>query len=166
MIGESGSFDAPRGFSWKNGKLTDLGSLHSWRGGSPDAPTCNIDENFPGKIAINESGQVVGERAPHRAFPWANGRMTDLALPRGSTASGATAISNRGQIVGWCKFGGGNRPCLWANGKVTNLGILERPGRETDASACAITPRGDIGGDISYLMDFGQAVRWTLKTGG
>ena len=149
IVGVWGSADTPRGFSWKKGRVADLGRL---------AP--------PGQIAINNSGQVVGERAwIGRAFLWANGRMTNLALPRGADASGASAINGRGQIVGWCNFGGEERGCFWQGRTVTDLGIIKDPGQEATGHASAISESGKIVGHISYRMDFGQAVLWTRKTG-
>ena len=61
-------------------------------------------------MAINDRGQVVGwsqtkakdkygEPIAH-AFLWQNGRMRDLGTLPGESNSGATAINERGQVVG------------------------------------------------------------------
>ena len=42
----------------------------------------------------------LGTHRDHRAFVWENGKATDLGTLGGSNSS-ASAISERGQIVGW-----------------------------------------------------------------
>ena len=56
-------------------------------------------------VAINNRGQVVGVShgdSTQTAFVWEKGKLTGLPkLPRGGM-SAPTAITDRGQIVGWC----------------------------------------------------------------
>lgn len=77
-----------RGFRWQRGVLTDLGTL----GGAEAVPT-----------DINERGQIVGTSTTadgsRHAFLWQDGRMTDLGPP--AVDSGAVAINDRGQVIGW-----------------------------------------------------------------
>ena len=79
---------------WQNGKAIDLGNL----GG---------DGQFAGIYAsgLNNLGQVVGVShttgdASFHGFFWQNGHITDLGTLTGDSYSAATAISDRGQVVG------------------------------------------------------------------
>jgi len=81
-------------------------------------------------VAVNNIGQVVGYStrlsgdrtsgpAPTRrhAFVWENGRTTDLGT-LGGRESEATAITNRGQIIGWAETKTGARHAvLWQAAK-------------------------------------------------
>ncbi len=74
---------------WRNGKITDLGSL----GG-----------DFSAAVAINERGQVIGVsvpggRASVHAFLWQDGRMTDLGT-LGGAESDPSALNEHDQVVG------------------------------------------------------------------
>jgi probable HAF family extracellular repeat protein len=80
-------------FLWRDGTMTDLGTLGgAWSVG----------------FGINDHGEVVGlsETAAGElhAFLWRDGTMIDLSVLAGVTGPGesrATAINNRGQILGW-----------------------------------------------------------------
>jgi uncharacterized membrane protein len=135
--------------------MTDLGTLVASR------LSTQVDRDIANRnISINERGYVAGSHrasiGSSRAFLWANGRGSYLAMPRGVTTSGATAMNERGQIVGSC---GG--PCLWDDGRAERLPII--PGTEPDAIACGINERGQIVGNIGYHMDFPKAVIWTER---
>ena len=91
VIGSSGTGGYPsysHAFFWENSTMTDLGTLSG---------------NWSEAYSINDTGQIVGQSAGH-AFLWENGTMTDLNefLPIGSEwlLLEATAINNKGQIVG------------------------------------------------------------------
>jgi probable HAF family extracellular repeat protein len=148
-------------FFWENGKLTDLGRV-AWIGW---------------QLALNARGQVAGSRddgnsgtAPpnprhHRAFLWANGRLSFLPTPRGASGSNAYAVNDRGQVVGTCEFSLGSHACLWERGKVIDLGFLGPDDHKgTGAIARAINESGLIVGNSSHFMDFSHAVRWTPQT--
>ncbi len=94
-----------RAVLWRNGGITDLGTLPS--GGY---------ESFA--MALNNRGQVVGEAlntvpddssmvgpgfltTQTRAFLWQNGTMQDLGTLGTGTDAMAQFINERGQIVGW-----------------------------------------------------------------
>jgi len=91
IVGSSGTGGYPsyfHAFFWENSTITDLGTLSG---------------NWSEAYSINDTGQIVGQSAGH-AFLWENDTMTDLNefLPIGSEwlLLEATAINNKGQIVG------------------------------------------------------------------
>jgi probable HAF family extracellular repeat protein len=118
-------------FLWRSGKLTDLGELKPTNDGSGEATD------------INNRGEIVGisnteSKTPpvrERAFIWRNGVMT--ALFSLDTESFASAINDRGQVVGSYAVGGVSHAFLWQNGVLTDLG----PGTAVD-----INDRGQIAG--------------------
>ncbi len=84
---------------WKNGEVTDLGTLHG--------------DRFSNAYAINSQGQVVGESCPQscenhlhdRAVLWENGSIFELNSLITNRHSGlkltiAFAINDRGEIAG------------------------------------------------------------------
>ena len=82
------------GFLWADGQITDIGVLTGGETG-----------NYSSAIAINDAGRVVcvssAAGQTQHAFVWAQGVMTDLGTLPGDNRSYATAINNRGEIVGW-----------------------------------------------------------------
>jgi probable HAF family extracellular repeat protein len=109
---------------WKQGVVTRLGTLPGYGAGET--------------TDINEKGQVVGLLGTYnissRAFLWQKGQMTDLGT-FGGPSSRATAINNRGEIVGDAETpeehqsGIGQRsyvrhPFVYRDGKLWNLNEL------------------------------------------
>jgi probable HAF family extracellular repeat protein len=152
VLGVSGTIDPngvmfkSSGFLWENGAMRSLGTLalgwNGWMG------------------AINDRGQVVGQRRGH-ATVWENGKPRDLATtPR--EYSDATDINNRGQIVGhWSRNADAvERAALWQGGRLTLLPNL-RGG--TTSGAYAINDRGQIVGWAETKSGDWHAVLWTLK---
>ncbi len=124
---EFGPGSVNHAFIWKEGLLTDLGTL----GGKVSVA-----------FGINDSGQVVGEsytRGPfvkRRPFIWENGFMTALGN-LGQDDGAAESINELGQVVGWSRRDdrswGRRHAFLWFQGDMVDLGTL--------------------GGDESYAKD-------------
>lgn len=163
------------GFVWERGVMRALPTL----GGSNGFAT-----------GANNRGQVVGwaENALHdptcvapqvlqfRAVVWGSGRDRIRELPPlpGDTSGAATAINDRGQVVGisgTCDQAVGRftaaHAVLWENGRVTNIGDL---GGRTWNTPMAINQRGDVVGFASQPGDDPdnprlQAFLWTRRDG-
>ena len=142
-------------FLWKDGSMTDLGSL-------PGA-----QDTFPGWI--NNRGDVVGASyngvdpvsgaALLEAVLWKDGRVIDLGDLPGGNQSIANGINERGEVVGasvntipdpfpnlwgilfFNKFTQA-RAVLWRNESVTDLGTLGGP----DSASIFINDAGQIAG--------------------
>jgi probable HAF family extracellular repeat protein len=130
---------------WKDGQTIDLGMLP---GGEYSYAT-----------GINNRGQVVGVSqttggncdpfpftACEHGFLWENGVMTDLGAIAGAFSQ-ATAINDRGQIVGssTTTASGDSHAVLWDDGRIVDLGTL--PDDNFGGSgATAINNRGQIVG--------------------
>ena len=107
-------------FLWRNGTMTDLGTLAGSEGSSAAR-------------GINRRGEVVGQSTTSdgqaRAFRWRQGLMTDLGTLDASGSSGANSINRLGQVVGYSysSSAGDNHAFLWENGVMTDLGTLGGP---------------------------------------
>ena len=114
VVGDS--FDGPT-FIWERGAIRSIGKL----GGESSLAAF--------ASAINDRGWIVGRsgvKEGSHAFVWRDGRMTDLGTLGGKFSS-ATALNNRGQIVGsaeWKRFN--DHAFLWQRGRMTDLGALPR----------------------------------------
>jgi probable HAF family extracellular repeat protein len=134
-------------FVWKNGQVTELGSLSG---------------NVAMPYGINNAGQIVGWSGPggqqtDHAFIWEDGIMTDLGT-LGGTFSAAFAISNSGQVVGVSRINGLNHAFIWQNGTMTDLGTLGG-----QSSAASINDLGQIvgGSFVGEDMDIPHAFIFT-----
>jgi probable HAF family extracellular repeat protein len=144
------------GFVWEGGRMTPL-------------PTLGGDNGFA--TSANNQRQVVGwaettipdatctdpSQPGFRAVLWDLSRKETLPLPlyANDSAGAATAISDRGHVVGIsgdCDQSVGRRTArhavLWENGTVRNLGNV---GADTWNTPTAITRHGDI------VVGFGNA---------
>ena len=84
-------------------------------------------------VDINNRGELVGDtpflddRFPQRGFLWRDGEYVEL--DRSRAASGATAVNDRGQVVGFTRVGGTRfnaiwQAALWQGGERRVLGTL------------------------------------------
>jgi probable HAF family extracellular repeat protein len=144
----------PRWSLWQNGKVRDLG-----------APPGDFDESAV--VAINNRGQIIGYANKseevdgqvllmrRRAFVWENGRFTDLGGFGGDFVI-ATAINNRGQIVGTSETSTHQMHAfLWQNGRLRDIG-----GSCRDSQADAVNDRGQVVGSCTLSTGRSHAFLW------
>ena len=170
-----GTKDA-RAVVWQNGRITSLGPgvaidinergevvgqrethVVVWRNGT----TIDLGPGIP--VAINDPGQVIGVRGTPghlHAFLWQRGTMTDLGTLGGSW-SFPTAISNRGQIVGYSLSRSGvQHAFLWHDGTMIKL---SSPKGNSRTRAVAINENNQIIGDNCFADCGLRAPRFTSK---
>ena len=154
IVGVCGRGDSARGVLWWHGKETNLGRLR------PDLVT------EPG--AINDRGQVVGVATRVRpnanggvatedhAFIWENGRIRELTAP-GATLTDATAINNRGQILGYGRARPGAAPghLFWDAGRVTAV-PLEVWAMNDRGQVVGHARNAKTGSEDAYIWENGQ----------
>ena len=129
-------------FVYANGTNTDLGTISSSNGNSYDYAIAN---------AMNGSNQIVGQGTTnsysfYHAFLDTNRVMIDLDTT-GQAWSGANAINQRGQIVGFFTIPSSyTHAFLYTNGAMLDLGTLSGG---TYSSARGINDSGTIVGESS-----------------
>jgi probable HAF family extracellular repeat protein len=112
------------GYRWKNGRALNLGALPG--GGSSTA------------VGVNEAGRVVGQASGRRflhAFAWSETTgMMDLDAGHVSSTSGADAINDRGQIVGFSQSvpSGVSHAVYFSSDGIIDLGTLGGYSEATD----------------------------------
>jgi len=119
-----------------------------WEVGLPATNILGTSIGYDTACDINDAGQIVGDVPLGHAFFWANGTITDLGM-LGGNFSGASAVNNAGQVVGWAETGEAAllwpyHAFLWESGAMTDLGTL--------------------GGTFSTAVDinnYGQVVGWS-----
>lgn len=142
-----------RAFRWKDRQLQDLGTL-----GGPDAMALGVNENgqiFGNSYTSSNPSPACGnsdfgfDALTTGAFLWQNGEMTNLGS-LGGTCTNATAINNRGQIIGYSFLAGDAvfHPFLWERGKLVDLGA-----------------GGGRQGAAQHLNEAGDIVGWTSLAG-
>ena len=146
-----------------------LGPAAYWQNGQ-NLPIGLLGGHFAKARDINDAGQVVGGTEtnptyvatdvthqspyyPFQAFVWQNGNFTNLGGLPGSLdiSSEATAINNKGQIVGEAA----GHAVLWQNGAITDLDT----GKDTGSLAYGINGSGQvvgINGPTAALWDSGH----------
>ncbi len=138
-----------------------------WQDGSVAALGVNTGSAFK-TYGINNPGQVVGgggysleTSSTSTAFLWQNGTVTTLGTLGG--ASGATAINDNGQIVGFSYDSAGYRHAvLWQNGNITNLDV----GSGSFSEAYGINKFGQVVGWSSSPYSNNDSIEPTMWQGG
>lgn len=164
------------GFRWQNGKMTALnpfpGGTHSFATGTNNlGQTVGWAEN-----GVRDSECVSPQVLRFRAALWPAGHSRPRELPPlpGDEASSATAINDRGQVVGIsgaCSNAVGGlsakRNVLWQDGRPENIGDF---GGIAWNTPMMINQRGDVVGFANISPDVGTKFRpraffWTRATG-
>jgi len=164
------------GFVWENDVMTPLYPLPG--GNNSFATGADNTGRVVGwaETGVHDSTCVGTQELQFLPVVWgpAPGQIERLPLFGADTSGAATAINNRGEIVGIsgsCDQAVGRRTAkhavLWYNGSVTNLGNL---GAELWITPMAINEHGDIVGfgatDANDLNgDYLRAFIWTRKDG-
>ncbi len=152
VVGQS-SYHA---FSWDDGTMTDLGTLMG--GQQSSAEDINAISQVVGW------SQISGGDGERHAFLRQNGAMQDLGT-LGGLESGATAINDSGQVVGFAEIVDNSDPTdpyyyphafLWQNGIMQDLGILSG----NVSYATDINQAGQVVGAAEYNSDASHAVLW------
>lgn len=160
-----------RGFFWRNGKmraLPTLGGNNGFATGTNNRlQTVGWAEN-----TVRDKTCVAPQVLQFRAVVWSDrGRhVRELRPLRGDTVSAATAINDRGQVVGIsgiCDQAAGRysaiHAVLWEDGRATSLGTL---GGVAWNTPMALNDRGDVVGFSNVSADDGgdfnaEAFLWT-----
>jgi probable HAF family extracellular repeat protein len=158
IVGTALQPDGPRhAVLWENGHspARDLGTF-----GGRDSEA----------YGINRSGEVVGGAATisgeWHAFLWRHGKMLDLGVPAGvgSTASYASDINDRGQVLVRSFVPGGQFPdehlWIWQDGRVRQLQPL--PGDNVTVGNGLNLSGQVVGWSLSFGTDSGTGARAVL----
>ncbi len=164
------------GFVWRDGVMSPLPPLFG--GNNSFATGANNTGHVVGwaENGVHDDKCVAPQVLQFRPVVWgpAVGQIQELPLFQDDTSGAATAINNKGQIVGIsgiCDQAVGRHTAkhalLWDKGTITNLGNL---GAELWITPMSINQHGDIVGfgatDAADLNgDFLRAFIWTRKGG-
>jgi probable HAF family extracellular repeat protein len=125
-------------------------------------PECDFANggNFIDAVAINDSEQILG-RAVGGAELCTNGVWHPIPVPKGAADTMiATAINNRGEVVGYNEFASPSRAILYSNGTSRYLetftgGGSPRP-QSINVHGQIVGTSGDATTSINFLYDAGK----------
>lgn len=101
---------------WQKGQIV-------WHGAQSDAPT---DLRYAMAVAVNQSGQVIIERAKGPGALWVNGQITNLSATPNDRQFQPLTINDNG-LISACvtdasaPYNEPGRPVLWKQGVITDL---------------------------------------------
>lgn len=144
---------------WKIGDVLPQRAWVAYRGETKAHDLGTLGGLFAVAQAVNDDGVVVGKSdiarkpsdstlGPTHAFVWQAGRMRDLGTLSGGRNSAATAVSNRGEIVGFGETGDGTTQAFVHNGET--LQPLTHPPQAWGSIAYGINDRGTIVGSATW----------------
>lgn len=158
VVGEStiviGDDLTTHAFVWRDGQMTDLGTL------DPNP------QDISSASAINEQGQIVGYSThvarfgglTRRAVMWSDGQIVDLGT-LGGPDSEATGINDHGDVVGRSTTASGEiHAFLWSGGRMIDLGT---PDGDDLSAAVAINDQGQVVASEPWVWQAG--VWWPLE---
>jgi len=147
-VNASTGFPTVDPYLWKDGKMTDLGTL----GGTIGSATCS---NSRGEF-IGQSN-LSGDIQTH-AFLWRNGKIHDLGT-LGGPLSEAPWINDSGMIVGSADLpqAGIHDAVTWKDGKIRDLGTVDGDGCSRGYS---VNSRGQVVGGSTSCKAFLHAFLW------
>jgi len=146
---------ASHAFAWRNGVLTDLGTLPG--GANSQAFWVSPNGLIVGNSENGQSDPLIPGFGDVHAVLWRAGKIIDLGTLEGGHESLVSAVNSLGQVVGVATntipdpfgfFGIQTRAFLWQNGTMHDLGTLGGP----DANAYFVNEAGQIAG-ISLTND-------------
>ncbi len=148
VVGDSTRRDgSTHGFLWRDGKMTDLGTL-------PGA-------NFSSAQDVNDHGMIVGAAGvsggQRSAVVWTDGKPRSLGTLAGGGVSIGLAINNAGVVVGISQSSEGNRAFVWRDGEMRSLGVLPGGGFSL---ARDVNEKGVIVGQSQAADGSVHATRW------
>ncbi|HVQ92759.1 MAG TPA: hypothetical protein VMU51_17125 [Mycobacteriales bacterium] len=152
IVGISGD----RAVLWRGGRVVDLAASTGSAGAATD---------------VNEQGDVVGAvqvAGTNQAFLWQRGRMTMLPPLPGDQGSGATAVNDRGEVVGYSDEIV-RRPVLWRSGgrpvDLTGTGMFEVTGLDNSGRLIGTGPGPTDQGAVPVLWAGGRTTTLTVRPG-
>jgi probable HAF family extracellular repeat protein len=178
-----GCFEATRAFLWQAGEPTDLGTLAA-EGPFTDSYAEDINQvgqivggASTGRVQREGNGFIIGcvTDVEFHAVLWQEGVIIDLGAPPGGLDTGAVAINDVGQILGWaeapvdddgpCAPAHPRYPVLWEQraGRWEFIDLRERgvPGLGRDINNLGqIVGRTGAGLDPDSRTPSGEAYLW------
>lgn len=140
-----------RGFAWRNGVMTDLGTLG---GGDTVVNAQNGRGQITGSSYTNATPNAATGAPTTDPFVWHDGHMRDLGTLGGTFGVG-NWLNDEGEVVGQSDLAGDQvaRPFLWNGQKMINLGDLgggfgfaDYINERSDVAGASLAPDGNFHG--------------------
>jgi probable HAF family extracellular repeat protein len=167
-FGVSGDGSIVVGLGWIN-----PGRAHAFRWdqstGMVDLGSLDGKDSRANAISADGTTIVGWDAAPNgywRGAVWRNGK--EMLLDPSGLLGEAYAVNADGTVIVGTRYGGGSHAYLWTVSGVTDLGILNRHGPNSNAEAAFATAVSDDGKVVVGFSGFGgerDAFIWTPSTG-